>query len=238
MSEPVSISIIVPVYEDNDDNVIINIDALVNQLTEWGFREYELLVFLSIKRYLTFPDYLTNNEKIIFVDHRGEIGLGSIFRKGIQRASKEYVGLIPPYNQVNLESLKDISAALKGSDMVVAYIENPKARSWHRIVASAVNTMIVNLLFGLKLKYYHLSFFRTSLAKKASINSNSHAAMVEATVWLAKSGASVIQLPFIMFPHNFKSKSHAFRIANIVEIFKTYATLFWQIRILRRRIVF
>lgn len=236
MSEPVSISIIVPVYEDNDDNVIINIYTLVNKLNELGIKEYELLVFLSIKRYLTFPDYLTNNKKIIFVDHRGEIGLGSIFRKGIQRAGKEYVGILPPYNQINLESLKDICAALKGRDMVVAYIKNPKARSWHRIVASAVNTMMVNLLFGLKLKYYHLSFFRTSLAKKVNITSDSHAAMIETTVWLAKSGASVIQLPFIMVPHDFKSKSRAFRIANIVEIFKTYATLFWQVQILRKRL--
>lgn len=231
-----SISIIVPVYEDSDNAVIIYIGALVNRLTELGIKEYELLIFLSVKRYLTFPDYLTNNERIIFIDHRGEIGLGSIFRKGIQRAGKEYVGLIPPYNQVNLESLKSILAALKNHDMVVAYIKNPKARPRHRIAASAVNTMAVNLLLGLKLKYYHLSFYRTSLAKKVSITSDSHAAMVEAAVWMAKSEANLIQVPFALIPHNFKSKSHAFDINNIRLIFKTYARLFWQIRVLGKRI--
>ena len=236
MGDSVSVSIIVPVYEDNDNSVIVNIGALVHKLNELGIEEYELIVFSSIKRYLTFPDYLISNKKIIFVGLRRKLGVGSIFRKGIQIADKEYVGLIPPYNQVSLESLKGILAALKDRDIVVSYIKNPKVRSWHRIIASAVNTLIVNWLFGLKLKYYHLSFYRTSLVKKVGITGDSHAAMIEAAVWMVKSGANIAQVPFIMIPHKFKSKSRAFGIGNITNIFKTYLLLFCQVMILRKRI--
>lgn len=235
MESIVSITIIVPVYEEEYD-VAPNIDALTNKLNKLGVKDYELLVFSSTKRYSTFPDYLTGNKRIQFFDHWGDTKLGSIFRRGIKIAKKEYVGLIPAYNQVSLDSLDDIFKALSNNDMVIAYIGNHKARPWHRAVASEVNTKLVNLLFGLRLRYYHLNFFRTALAKKMPFTTDSHAAMVEAAVWMAKSGAILTQVPFTMIPHDFKSKSHAFDPDNIWIILKTYARLFWQIMILRKRI--
>lgn len=239
MGKPVSVSIIVPVYEE-EYNVAPNLKALVSKLqalANFGaIKDYEVLVFQSSKRYLNFPQCLIANKNIKFIDHEGCIELGGIFGRGIQLAEKEIVGLITPYNQFSLESLELVFEALRDYDVVSAYIKNPEARPWHRAVASTLNTSLVNLLFGLRIRYYHECFYRSCLAKKVRFSTTSHAAMVEAAVWIAKSGASIAHVPFVMIPHNFKSKSRAFRLKNIIEIFKTYIQLFWQIWVLGKRI--
>ncbi len=241
MKNPVSISLIVPVYDEEYD-VVPNITALLSKLEDILAKDvigdYELLVFLSAMRMFNFwqRQDLVPNERIKFINHNGNTKLGNIFTKGIQFAQKKYVGLIPPYNQVNLDSLESILEALSTHDLIVAYIGNHSARPWYRMILSEMNTVLVNLFFGLNLKYYHLNFYRTSLVKRVRFTTDSHAAMVEATVWLAKSGASLSQVPFMMIPHNFKSKSHAFDLDNIWLILRTYARLFWQITICRKRI--
>ena len=234
-----SVSVIVPVYEE-ESAITSNVVVLISKLEDLKFKrilsDYELLVFLSHERYRALSSYLTGNENIMFFE-RGKINkIGSIFSRGIRLASSEYVGLLSPYNQVGLDVLEDILKALSNHDMVVAYIGNYFARPWHRIIASIANTILVNLLFNLNLKYYHLNFYRTVAVKKVKFTTDSHAAMIEAAVWMAKSGANVAQVPFEMVPHNFKSKSRAFEINNIADILKTYARLFRQIMILRKRI--
>ncbi len=239
MGKPVSFSLIVPVYEE-EYNVAPNIEALaakLQALTSLGvIKDYEILVFQSAERYLNFPQCLIANKNIKFIDHGGYTELGGIFRRGIKLAEKETVGLITPYNQVNLCSLDKILPALSDYDMVVAYIGNLKTRPWYRELFSALNTMLLNLAFGLKLKYYHLNFYRTALAKKVRITTDSHSAMVEVAVWVAKSWTKIHQVPFVMIPHNFASKSRIFRMKNIMSIFKTNFRLFWKIRILGKRI--
>lgn len=235
MSDTVSVSIIVPVYEE-EYNIVPNIDDIISKLGQFGVKEFELLIFASTQRLSALPDYLTADKKILLFDHEGCNEIGGIFARGIKLASEEYVGLITPYNQFSLEGLGTVFEALRKNDMVATYIKNPKARPWHRTLASVVNTLLVNLLFGLRIKYYHECFYRSRLVKKVRFTTASHAAMVEAAIWIAKSGASIAHVPFVMIPHNFKSKSRAFRFKNIIEIFKTYIQLFWQIRVLGKRI--
>ena len=215
MDNPVSISLIVPVYEEEYD-VVPNIDALAIKLNELGV-DYELLVFLSAKRYATFPRFLVANKRIKFFYHCDHTELGGIFRRGIKLAEKKHVGIMPPYNQITLESVKDILKTLKNYDMVVAYIKNHGARPWYRAAASLTNTWLINLLFGLRLRYYHFNFYKTALVQRVIFTTDSHAAMVEASVWMAKSGVSLIQVPFTMIPHNFESKSKALKTKNIIN---------------------
>lgn len=235
---PISFSLIVPVYEEEDQSVEINIRGLLWNLDNLiKDKDYELLIICSQKRQRDLDAFpRPASEKIRFIDHEGNTELGYMFRRGVQLAAKEYVGLITPYNQVDLESFGPILKSLKNHHLVLAYIGNPYARPWHRILASAINTFLVNLSFGLKLKYYHLGFYRTALVKKVPFTTESHAAMVEAAVWLAKSGVSLGQVPFTMIRHSFKSKSRAFRIGNLFDVFRTYARLFWRIQVLKERL--
>jgi len=235
----ISLSLIVPVYDEEYD-IAPCLGAMVRKLQDLLFKrklaDYELLVFSSYGKFINLPFYFIGNKKIKFFE-RGKINkIGNMFARGIRLASSEYVGLLSPYNQVQLDVLEDILNALSTHNMVVAYIGNPSARPWHRGVASEFNNKIVNWLFGLNLRYYHLNFYRTAAVKKVKTTTDSHAALVEAAVWLAKSGANIAQVPFVMVPHNFKSKSRAFALDNVKCIFKTYIRLFWKIMVLRKRI--
>lgn len=242
-NKPISFSLVVPVYDGENEgyDIFASINAmnakLSGLLSAGAIKDYELVVIMSFRR-LFADSHLQLDKRIRFVyqKEREKVELGNMFKMGIWLAKKECVGLITPYNQVDLGILDNIVEALKNHDMVVAYISNHFSRPWYRIAASQANTILVNLLFGLKLKYYHLNFYRTDLVKRVEITTDSHAAMIEAAVWLAKSNISIAQIPFTMIPHNFKSKSRAFRIKNIYNIFMTYFRLFWRIRILKKRI--
>jgi hypothetical protein len=232
-----SVSIIVPTYDDEYD-IVPSLSEIFDRMLYLVARklinDFELIVFLRDKDFSKLSSFMVGKKEINWICRGDDRELGSMFARGIRLARMSHIGLITPYRQVDLEIFQKVVEAFKSNDndIVVTYIGNNFARPWYRGVASLSNTLFVNLLFGLKLKYYHLNFYRTSLVKKMSFTTKSHAAMVEAAVWTAKSGAKTAQIPFTMIFHNFKSKSRAFRIKNLVEIFKTYIMLFWRIRIL------
>lgn len=239
MEKPISFSLIVPVYSECHNLVsnVVNMVFKLRDMVSLGIiSDYEVAVLWGIRNTPLLNDLrrLKLKNTVIYENQYPELGV--MFKAGISLARKEYVGLVTPFNQVDLNSLKYILESLNIHDMVVAFIGNRSARPWYRVVFSELNTRIINLLLGLRLRYYHLNFYRTNLVRRVPFTTDSHAAMVEAGVWIAKSGASLAQVPFVMVPHNFKSKSRAFRINNIINVLKTYTRLFLQIRILGKRI--
>lgn len=241
MDKSISFSLIMPVYSECDNLVsnILNMTAKLHDMTHDGYliNGYEIIVLWGIKSQSLLLNSLRRlNLKNVIIYESQCPELGIMFKRGISLAQKECVGLITPFNQVDLCSLENILKALNSHDMVVAYIGNLKTRPWYREFASRVNIELINWLFGLKLKYYHFNFYRTALVRSVPFTTDSHAAMVEAAVWVAKSGVSLAQVPFVMIPHNFKSKSRAFRPGNIISVCKTYVRLFWNVMILSKRI--
>jgi hypothetical protein len=208
-----SISIVLPLYKGEDAGqareVIAEIEPILNKLGV----DYEFLTPC-------------------------QTSIGKALKEGIATSSKEYIGLYSAYNQIDPKTLGNILPALKNADLVIGYIGNPQSRSLTRRVYSRINVAIVNILFGLRLKYYHFYFFRTSFALRVPVRSSGHAALIESGVWLVKSGVSYAQVPIFLKPHNFPSKSGAFKISTLMEILMSYMRLFISTRILRKRIIF
>ena len=57
--------------------------------------------------------------------------------------------------------------------------------------------------------------------------------IVELLVHALASGASYVEIPFFRLERGI-GKSKALRLKNIIDIFKTYALLFWRIRVLKQ----
>ena len=232
-----SITLIVPAFNE-EKNLRPAIMILLDKLKERLIEDYEVLIFNDGSTDFTgdVAECLAKgNNKIKVFHHSRNLNLGYVLYRGIRTASKEYVGIFPAHNQTAPESLDHIFSALGRADVLAAYIANPEARPWKRRIISRINTILLNLLFNLKLKYYHFCFYRTSLAKQVPISTNSYAAMPEITVWLLKSGASCIQIPF-MLKKGQPRKSKALRPKNLISIFKTLIGLFWKIVVLGERI--
>ena len=163
------------------------------------------------------------------------MNLGFNFSRGIELATKTYCGLSPCHGLIDPKSFDYILVALDKADVIVAYIANPKLRSISRRFISRVNVVILNLIFAMNLRYYHLNFYRTDILKKIPTSTRSYALMVELLIYAIKSGATFIQVPFF-HKKRLVGKSKALRLKNVLNILKTYIRLFWQIMIFRRRI--
>lgn len=231
-----SISLIMPAYNE-EATIEFSVRSVIEKLKEYGF-DYEILIFNDASNDKTgkIADHLALEDQRIKVFHNARnMNLGFNFARGINMASKEYTGLLPCHGQTAIESFDNLLPALLKADVVMTYPSNPEVRPLTRRVISEINVILVNLIFGLWMKYYHLNFYRTEILKKIPTSTESYALMVELLVHAVKSGASYIEVPIFLRKREF-GKSKALRPKNIINILKTYVRLFWQIMILRKRI--
>lgn len=231
-----SISIIMSAYNEAG-HIEFAVKAVKKKLTECNF-DYEILIFNDASTDGTgkIADKLAVEDSKIRVFHNPRnMNLGYNISQGIASATKTYCGSVPCHGLIASESFDYILPALEKTDVVIAYIANPKVRPLSRRIVSWVNTAILNLLFGFELKYYHFNFYRTDLLKRLPKSTQSYALMVELLVYFLASGASYIEVPFFRIERG-AGESKAMRLKNISEILKTYSRLFWRVKILREKI--
>ncbi len=231
-----SISLIMPAYNE-EEAIEFTVRSVLEKLKEYCF-DYEIFIFNdgSTDKTGEIAERLSAEDSKIKVFHNPKnMNLGYNFGRGISMVSKTFTGLWPCHGLITSKSLDYILLALYKSDVVVGYIENSEVRPWTRRLVSRINVILLNLLFGFKLKYYHLNFYRTDQLKKVSTSTKSYALMVELLVYLVASGVKYIEVPFFL-RERLTGKSKAMRLKNIINILKTYFRLFWRIRVLRERI--
>ncbi len=231
-----SISIIMPAYNE-EETIEFSVRSAIEKLEEHGF-DYEIFIFNdgSTDKTGAIAEVLARKYPKITVFHnQRNMNLGFNFARGIVLASKEYAGLLPCHGQTAIESFDYILPALKKADVVITYHGNSEVRPLIRNIISRINVKLVNLIFGLNLKYYHLNFYRTEILKRIPTSTQNYALMVELLVYAVKSGATYIQVPVLLKKRTF-GKSKAMRPKNIINILKTYIRLFWLIRICRKRV--
>ena len=231
-----SISLIMPAFNE-EATIEFSVRSAIEKLEEHSF-DYEIFIFndASIDKTGTIAEALAcKYPKIIVFHNQRNMNLGYNLAQGIKLASKPYAGLLPCHGLTDPESFNSIFQALDKADVVITYIANSDIRPMVRRVISRINVVLLNLIFGLQLKYYHLNFYRTDILKKIPTSTQSYALMVELLVYAVKSGATFIQVPFFL-KKRVSGRSKAMRSKNIINIFKTYSRLFWRIRVLRERI--
>jgi hypothetical protein len=122
---------------------------------------------------------------------------------------------------MSAHSLKDLLEARGSADLIISYMQKTNKRSLFRRFISKIFVIIMNLLFGLKLKYYNGAFIcRTSLLKAVPIKSTGLAALAECVVRLLKQGVSwrAIYFEHVGRRHD---KSKALNLKSINAVLKT-----------------
>lgn len=231
-----SISLIMPAYNE-EKTIEFSVNSVSEKLRQYDF-DYEIFIFNDASSDKTgeIADKLALGDPNIKVFHNSKnMNLGFNFARGIKMASKTFAGLLPCHGLTDPQSFDSVFQALDKADIVITYIANPEIRPLIRRIVSWINVALLNLIFGLRLKYYHLNFYRTKILKKIPTSTQSYALMVELLVYAVKSGATFIQVPFFL-KKRVSGRSKALRLKNIINILKTYVNLFWQIMILRKRI--
>ena len=236
MSE--SISIVIPAYNE-EKNLAATTNFLLERLLKNGILDFEILIFNDNSTDSTgkIADELASKHSQIKVIHNSKnMNLGYNITKGFELATKEYVGFIPGDNETEPETLDNIFQSLGKADIIMPYIQNPEVRPWGRRFLSKTYVIIINIAFGLNLKYYNgTCFFKTVMVKKVPVSTYGFAYMTEILVKLLKSGASFIEVPMINRARQ-RGATKAFRFKNIISVFKTFLHLFYEVQILRRRV--
>ncbi len=233
-----TVSIVIPAYNE-EKKLAPTINIVLFGLSKNRISDFEIIIFndASTDKTGEVADELANKHSQIKVIHNPKnMNLGFNITRGFQLATKKYVGFVPGDNETDLETLDNILQVLGKADIIVPYIKNPEARSLTRRFLSTTYVRIINVAFSLRMRYYNgLCFFKTSMVQKVPVSTYGFAYMTEILVKLLKSGATFVEVPMILKIRE-RGATKAFRLKNILSVFKTFLTLFWEVQILRRRI--
>ena len=233
-----SVSVVIPAYNE-EKNLASTVSFLLERLLKNEISDFEILIFDDNSTDTTgkIADELAKEHSQIKVIHNPKnMNLGYNITKGFELATKEYAGFIPGDNETEPETLDNIFQALGASDIIIPFIQNPEARPWGRRFLSRTYVIIINTAFGLNMKYYNgMCYFKTEMVKRVPVSTYGFAYMTEILVKLLKSGANFMEVPMINRVRE-RGATKAFRIKNIISVFKTFARLFYEVQILRRRV--
>ena len=223
-----SVTVVIPAYreEDNIEAAIDNVQKALQSVT----KDYEIIVVDdgSPDKTGDFARLKAQQDPRIRVAVNAiNQGFGYSFARGVKMATKEFVTVFPGDNDMSANSLKDLLEARGSADLIVSYMQKTNKRSIFRRIVSKTFVMIMNILFGLNLKYFNGAFIcRTSMLQAIPIKSTGLAALAECIVRLLKQGVS---WRAIYFEHVGRrhGKSKAFDLKNIHAVSKTIWVL-WR----------
>jgi glycosyltransferase involved in cell wall biosynthesis len=227
-----SVTIIIPAFRE-ENNIEAAIDNALRTAQQVSL-DYEIIVvddgspdktgeFARLKAQ-------TNPNIKVAVNASNE-GFGYSFARGVKMASKEFITVFPGDNDMSALSLKDLLEARGSADIVISYMQKTNKRSLFRRFVSKMFVFFMNLLFGLRLKYYNGAFIcRASLLKATPIKSTGLAALAECIVRLLKQGATWRSIYFEHVGRRYE-KSKAFNLKSVNAVLKTIWILWWDIYI-------
>ena len=169
-------------------------------------------------------------QNIRVLSNERNIGLGASYCRGVAESRNEYVMLLCGDGGLPAASLPPILDAVGTADIVIPYMDNLKEiKSPFRYILSRAYTRLLNLLFGLNLRYYNgLPVHRLALLQQLEIGSEGFGFQGEVLVKLLKTGHSFVQVGVQGAEES--RRSSALRLANIVSVVTTLVKLVCEVR--------
>lgn len=228
------LSVIIPALNEEG-----NLAAAVKGVIASGIplADLEILIFNdgSTDETGKIADKLASECPQIKVTHNdGNRGFGYNYRTGVQKATGDYVIMIPGDNEADPVSVAALFSKVGSADLILAYSSNPEIRPLSRRLLSKGFTFVINLFFGLNVRYYNgINILRRDILVKVPMSTNSFAYMAEILVYLLNSRAHYIEVPF-QIQLKKAGGSNALRPLNIIKVVLLVLVLWWKIRVLRR----
>jgi dolichol-phosphate mannosyltransferase len=226
-----SITVIIPALNEEGAIKAVVIDTL--KALKDRFESYEIIIFDDGSTDATgkIADQLARDSGTVrVIHHERTMGLGFSVRSGYDVATKEYVMWVPGDHGMKSDSLDVMFDSLDGSDIVIPYIANPEFRSKKRQLVSQAYVSILNLAFGLKLRYYNGPLiYRTSIIQNITTTMLGFGFFSEALILSLKNGASYVEVP-TFHQRRAHGSSKAFSLKNLVEISMSMCKLLWKVK--------
>lgn len=194
---PYTISFVIPAL--NEENVVgVFLGQMIERVRD-RFTDYEVILVDDGSTDATgsiMDAFARANDKVRVIHNARNIGFGGSFQRGLRQAQFEYVMLLCGDGGLPAASLPAIFDRIGTADIVIPWIVNLKdIKNTGRYLLSRTYTALVNLCFGLRLRYYNgLPVHRKDLLEKISITSGGFGFQAEILVKLLRSGASYVEV--------------------------------------------
>jgi dolichol-phosphate mannosyltransferase len=225
-----TITLIVPAL--NEEKLIVETVNQIVAVTKGRFADAEVILVNDGSTDATgrLMDELSAQNACIRVLHNARnIGLGSSYHLGVAHARHEYVMLLCGDGGMPASSLPAIFDKIGAADIVVPYCTNLKEiKGPGRYLLSRTYTVLLNTLFGLRLKYYNgLQVHRTALVRSVGGKSSGFGFQAEILVKLIRAGRSYVQVG--VKGAEKANRSSALKWKNVVSVSRTLGSLFVQV---------
>lgn len=225
-----SITVIVPAYNE-EPNLAQTVNDIV-PILEKEFHDFEILIFndCSTDRTGAIADELAGKHKKVKVIHNPtNMNLGYNYKKGVELATKDYVIMVPGDSETTNDSFHVMFEMLGKADIVIPHTINTEVRTMSRRILSRAYTALMNVLFGLRLKYFNGTVIhKRTVIQSIKIETDSFAYQAEALIKLIKKGHTYAEVGMWLKERG-GGESKALRLKNITRVLKAIAQLFRQI---------
>ena len=160
MNNHFSISVVFPVYNE-ENNIRKTIESSIDFLKAQDFfGEYEIIAVNDGSSDRTGPileELAKSFEYLKVVNHPQNLGYGGALTSGVKDARFEWVLMMDSDGQFRINSLGDMFRYVPDYDIIIGY-RHKRADPFHRIIIGKTYTLLVCLLFGLRLKDMNCGF--------------------------------------------------------------------------------
>jgi glycosyltransferase involved in cell wall biosynthesis len=235
-SAPRSVSVFVAAFNEAE-NLGPTIQTIERALAE-TVDDYEIIVVNdgSTDGTRQVADALAAaNSHLVVIHNRTNMGLGYGWMRAIEAASKASFVFIPGDNTWPYPSLRDLFGAMGQADIVTSYPTNSEIRVPARRVLSSLYTALLNLLFGLRLRYYHgLTIYPIELQRSGIVTTHGFASMSEALLQAIHQGYSYVAVPCAI-EERATGRSKAVSWQSLSSVVVTIGRLFIDMRLRSRK---
>lgn len=233
---PYTISFVVPAL--NEEQVL---EAVIEQMMERilvaGFADYEVILINdgSIDRTGEIMGEATRRyPKVRVLHNERNLRFGNSYKRGVAEARFDYVMLLCGDGGLPSASLPAIFDRIGTADIVVPWMTNLREiKSMGRYLLSRAYTDLLNIFFGLDLRYYNgLPVHRRDLLQKIEITSGGFGFQAEILIKLIKSGATYVQVG--VHGAEEKGRSFALKPRNWISVGRTFAHLLLELTRFKR----
>jgi dolichol-phosphate mannosyltransferase len=213
------------------------IDQVMERIDAAGFADYEVILINDGSTDRTgeiMEAAAARYEKVRVLHNAKNLRFGNSYKRGVREARFDYVMLLCGDGGLPAASLPAIFECIGKADIVIPWMTNLREiKSAARYFLSRSYTILLNLMFGLRLHYYNgLPVHRRDLLQRVEITSGGFGFQAEILIKLLTSGCTFIEVGL----HGAEEKKHsvAMRPRNWISVSRTIVHLLIELVRFRR----
>ena len=230
------LSFILPCYNE-ENNILPSFNSILKSIKISKIKNFEIIfvddgsndnskevinkIILSFRKKIYFNKVFLKKNK----------GLGGAFRAGVKKCKGTHIIFVPTDNSHPAKGLSEIFSSFdneKRNQILISFVKNKNARSLIRRIISNTYTIILNIIFLNKVKYFNgLNIYPIKILKANLNKTNGFAFQTEIILMALKKRTKYYSVGTTISERQ-KGATRAFKLENIFRVFFSFARLIYK----------